>query len=214
MMISWATGYATAFQQKIARGDAAAFVLIAGALGDACQKHQTQTAMQAIVDAVNQFTTSNGLNSASNSTVISAPSPAVALRGTFNTYDNFDMVGAELRKLQRVPFDKCTAACVGDSRCQGYSYDKWNKWCFLKSAAGELTLDPGSVSGVRKHIANPPASSVAIRTNRSTRAFSGHVQSNTHGVTLVLCESSCLNEQKCLGFTFDKQAGNCRQFDI
>jgi hypothetical protein len=54
MMISWATGYASGRQEKFARADASAFVLMAGALGAACRKEPTQKAVQIIARLVQQ----------------------------------------------------------------------------------------------------------------------------------------------------------------
>lgn len=54
MMISWATGYASGTQQKFARADAGAFMLMAGALGEACRKEPALKAVQVIARLVQQ----------------------------------------------------------------------------------------------------------------------------------------------------------------
>ncbi|HZL31552.1 MAG TPA: HdeA/HdeB family chaperone [Pseudolabrys sp.] len=55
MMISWATGYAAAFQTGAPRGDPAAINLIAAALGDTCHTKPDQRAISAIVDTLKRF---------------------------------------------------------------------------------------------------------------------------------------------------------------
>ena len=56
MMISWATGYAAAYQAGPPRADARAVRLIAATLGDACRKEPKKTVVQTIVNAISHFT--------------------------------------------------------------------------------------------------------------------------------------------------------------
>lgn len=58
MMISWATGYAAAFQQKSPHAGAKAIILMAATLGDVCRKRPGKTAVDAITQFVAQFATS------------------------------------------------------------------------------------------------------------------------------------------------------------
>jgi hypothetical protein len=55
MMISWSAGYAAAFQQGTPRADPSAVQLIAAALGNACRDNPSQTAVEAIANAVKQL---------------------------------------------------------------------------------------------------------------------------------------------------------------
>lgn len=58
MMISWATGYASAHQSQVPRADPKAVQLIAAALGAACRQVPEQKAVQAIVSVVNRLSSS------------------------------------------------------------------------------------------------------------------------------------------------------------
>lgn len=55
MMISWATGYAAAYQKGLPRADSGAIDLMAGILGNECRKSESKNAVEVIVDAVNNF---------------------------------------------------------------------------------------------------------------------------------------------------------------
>jgi len=81
MMISWATGYVAAHQKSDIRGDERAIQLVAEALGDACRKTPTRTAMQAIIDSVNQLGSSNGSSANPNAGSVPAASSTVASQG-------------------------------------------------------------------------------------------------------------------------------------
>ena len=55
MMISWATGYASAYQKGLPRADAGAIDLIAGILGNECRKSASKKTIEVIVEVVNHF---------------------------------------------------------------------------------------------------------------------------------------------------------------
>lgn len=55
MMISWATGYATAHQEGTVRADARALQLISASLGEACRKTSTVTVANATRKMVDEL---------------------------------------------------------------------------------------------------------------------------------------------------------------
>ena len=72
MMISWATGYASAYQKGVPQVDSGAIDLIAGVLGNECRKSESKNAVEVIVDVVTQFA-----QSAKTTTVSGTTAPAV-----------------------------------------------------------------------------------------------------------------------------------------
>jgi len=118
-----------------------------------------------------------------------------------------------LRTIKKIELSKCVAACGVDKSCQAYSFDKWNKWCFLKSKVSSLILEPSTISGMRKSGGGPSASSNAIRMDRRDgKSFQGtHVRDATP-ISPDLCEQACQQDKECLGFTFSKQKDGCRLF--
>ncbi len=211
MMISWATGYAAAFQQKSPRADAAAIVLIAGTLGDICRENPERTVVQAIGTAINKFA---GQEKNPNLATSAAITPTANVNDNFKTYDNFDLPMGDLRRLERIELSKCSAACESDRDCHAYSYDKWNKWCFLKSKPTKLTLEPGSISAIRKNVNDPAQSDANIRIEpRASKAFEGSHYRTATVPSAEHCEQSCQRDLKCLGYTFFKESGNCDLFD-
>jgi PAN domain/HdeA/HdeB family len=211
MMISWATGYAAAFQQKLARADAAAIALIAGALGDACRQKPEQTAVQAIIATIDRFAAS--APAPGNGDALAAIKPNPIAKGGFNGFDNFDLPGGDLRRLERVDLDKCAVACESDRDCHAYSYDKWNRWCFLKSKPTTLTLDPGSTSAVKSSSVQPASSIAAVRMeDRTAKAFAGADHQMASGLSVESCQERCRQDRECLGYTYLKKDKSCHLF--
>jgi hypothetical protein len=215
MMISWSTGYAAAYQQKNTRADPAALRLVAAMLGGVCAKTPTRTVIQAMVETISELAKGDA------KIAIPAPAPPAASmsrsapirKGAFSLYDNYDSAGGDLRKMQRVSEEACIKACGGERACKAFSYDKWDKWCFLKSEVKALVLDPGSLTGVRGTERDPQVSDVQVRIDpRSARKFSGQQIGAETKVPLDACESTCQQDGSCLGYTFFKKEGSCQLF--
>jgi hypothetical protein len=157
-----------------------------------------------------------------------APAPAVAaaagpiadgdlLRkrdGDFTTFGNRDLYGGDLRTLKNVPQQACSAACQNDASCKAFSYDRWNRWCFLKSSVGELALEPASISGVKTAQGEPVLSTAAVRIERRlAKGYAGpHTRSNAAS-SPEQCEDTCQLSKDCIGFTYSKAAKTCKTFD-
>jgi PAN domain/HdeA/HdeB family len=210
MMISWATGFAAAFQQSNARADMTAIRLVAATLGSECQKNPQLRVVEVISDQIKQLADSAAQNSDG---ILSLP-PVSVSTGEFKTYDNFDLPKGDTRTLRGVELSKCEALCKADGACQAFSYDKWNKWCFLKSKATELTLDPSSISGVRQSLADPQQSKSALRIEPlDAKTVRGHALQSESWHSAQDCKKACALDRTCLGFTYIPSGQDCRMFN-
>jgi PAN domain/HdeA/HdeB family len=237
-MISWATGYAAAHQEGIRRSDSEAMQLIANIVGDACRNNPNQLATQAAVDAIARYvngaevnTSNNGkqedkqqagiapkqakpsLDEAHDAKEVGRLNPVSVAQGTFNAYDNFDMFGGDLRKIPKIELKACIAACGADRECRAYSFDRWNRYCYLKSTANALTFDPSSTTGLRADSDNPGFSKVEYRIDRRANKSLEGSSSVKAGIAGVEdCDRSCVADKACFGFTFEKPRAVCRIF--
>jgi peptidyl-prolyl cis-trans isomerase C len=147
----------------------------------------------------------------------STPIPSVPTRkleGEFGTYSNSDIYGNDLRTLKNIEQKACSAACQASPQCQAYSYDRWNRWCFLKSAVGELAFEPGSISGVKKALPEPALSTAAVRIDRRlAKGYSGSHKRTTAVASIEQCEETCKSDKSCVGYTYAKSAKICKAFD-
>jgi PAN domain len=146
------------------------------------------------------------------------PSPVIAMAPVppgmtdYTTYENRDINSNDIEIVKNVDLSNCISKCRLDTRCRAYSFDKWNEYCFLKSGAGPLMLDPRSVTGVRGDVPTPPISAAPIVMERYRgKAFPG-VGYRSISTAFGVCESTCRSEQACIAYTFQKSERTCHLF--
>lgn len=132
----------------------------------------------------------------------------------YQSYDNLDLEGGDIDTLRNVEIQECRASCGQNSRCQVYSFDKWNRICFLKSNAGVLKLNPRSITYIRDDIP-PPSKSTGIITIERYRgkAFPGNGYKNTNTKNMEACEEMCRRENACVAYTFQGDDRICHLFN-
>jgi hypothetical protein len=149
------------------------------------------------------------------------PTPAPARSGDagsapsgFVNYENRDLPGEDLSKMTNVTMGDCAAACTRNSQCQAYSFDKWNRFCFLKSRVSSLKLDPRSVTGVRVDLPAAPLADDPVAMSRYRgKIFPGSGYRTLSQTQFEACESACKDDNTCVAFTFYKEDRSCRLFD-
>jgi PAN domain len=102
--------------------------------------------------------------------------------------------------------------CESSQSCQAYSYDKWKKFCYLKSNLKPLTLDSSSIVGVRAGAGVPTVSDAPIRMEHRSARFEGSHTNAAPAQAADSCRESCEREQKCLGYTFLTISRECNLF--
>jgi hypothetical protein len=132
---------------------------------------------------------------------------------TYTSLDNRDLWGGDLTILRDTDLQRCALACNGESSCQGYSFDRWNRYCFLKSKIGILLMDPRSTSGIREHVQIPPLASSPIKMERFRgRMFPGTAYKQPAYSSFESCEVGCRQADACIAFTFRKNDRICQLF--
>jgi hypothetical protein len=215
MMISWATGYASAYEKNAARADASAIMLIAGALGGACRNSPARPVVDVAAEIVANFATTKQAEQRAAASVSTGPSNVAFEKiDRFWMYDNRDISGADLHRVERIDLQKCQASCSSEQLCQAFAYDKWNKWCFLKSEVRPLSLEPSSLVGVKTAIPEPEMSKEAPRIDRRVgKSLVGRPYQTEKRKSLDTCETNCLSDKKCLAFSFAKASSLCKTYD-
>jgi PAN domain len=133
----------------------------------------------------------------------------------FKTFDNVDVLGYDINVLKQTAPDECSLACRDNRNCSVYSYDKWNKMCFLKEINGdfEFVVDARSVTGLREYISVPDFSTnPTVIQHLRNRGFPGYNVTPNQVATFEVCESHCVNASWCVAFTFVKSSRKCFMF--
>jgi hypothetical protein len=138
------------------------------------------------------------------------------LSSSYQRYDNRDLyggdLGAPIKNMESE--EKCNSACLREELCQGYSFDKWNNYCYLKSKITLLRMDPRSTSGVRAGLPPPPAAAIPTKMERYRgRAFSGGGFRSIKAARFESCETECQRADKCIAYTFQNTGQSCTLYD-
>jgi hypothetical protein len=54
--------------------------------------------------------------------------------GGFVRYLHRDLPGNDIRTIKNTTLATCVSDCDSDTKCRAYSFDRWNRWCFLKGS--------------------------------------------------------------------------------
>ena len=209
MIVSWAAGYAAAYESNGPRADMRALQLVSTALGNICQEKKSQVVIEAFTSQLKstlEHPTTAGENSSA-----SGPDPTTII---YRIYQHLDLPGNDLRSIRNATQDSCAAECASSSECKGYSYDKWNRLCILKRDLNLLILSAKSVTGVKRDVSEPSLSKMAIVLER----YRGKAFRDTPSVafsqpSIDACESACRDDESCISFTFlGNSGGECRLF--
>jgi hypothetical protein len=142
------------------------------------------------------------------------PVPDDQSRSSFHVSDNYDLDGADLRTVKNTDRDKCISACKDEPRCQAFSFDKWNRYCFLKSTISARRLDPRSISGLRENAPAPPTAGESEQMERYRgKLFPGTGYKTLSRTSFETCEATCKQDHSCVAYTVEKAQQLCRLFN-
>jgi hypothetical protein len=135
--------------------------------------------------------------------------------GGYTAYEGRDLYGGDVATLKQVNFDSCVMGCREESQCKAYTYNKWKRSCFLKSEIGTLSLDPRSVTGVRKDIAAPAFATGKINMEPYPgTALLGVAYKSATLRGLLQCKKICHADKDCTAYTFEKNKRLCHLFRV
>lgn len=132
---------------------------------------------------------------------------------SFIPHENRDIQGRDFNKIANTTLPACINVCAFDPKCRALSFDKWNKWCFLKSSSGPLRLDPATTTFI------PDDEPAAVYSQASEvmeafneRYFPGKGYQSRGPASKDLCQKFCVDDKKCVAFTFYKLPKRCDLF--
>lgn len=132
---------------------------------------------------------------------------------SFTQLNNIDLDGNELKRLRGIPQYSCETLCRSDPSCAGYTYDKWNQWCFLKNSIRVQFVSPKSVSGLKFGSRSPPSSANIVEMKRYRKKhFPGDGYATVRAPSPDTCEGECIDQIQCIAFTYFYEDNLCRLF--
>lgn len=140
-----------------------------------------------------------------------APATTTQQVSTFRHYANRDMLGRDIGTLRNVAIDVCQNECENNQQCRAFVYDKWNKFCFLKSTIGRLRLEPKSVVGISSGERDPQHSRAAEQMDQYLgKLFPGTGYATINVTSLERCESMCESAHQCVAYSYFRRENKCR----
>jgi hypothetical protein len=129
----------------------------------------------------------------------------------FTTYEGRDIDGHDYDRKIGVNFETCISHCKNDLQCVAYSFDKWNRYCFLKDAIPTvLRVEPNSIVGVVSSASPSVSASRVVIERYSNRIFNDPPFKQLQTASYKGCEDVCYSEDRCEVFTFVRADKLCK----
>ena len=143
----------------------------------------------------------------------STPAPPSQAR-TFQRYSHYDLAAGDEWQSDAWDAPGCENKCKENSACAGFTYDGWNRRCFLKRDLGGIRLNPRATSGVLSSEPQPVKSGApVVMKYYNNRAFPGQAEQSQAAKDRDGCERACWGIASCIGFSFHKAERRCDLFD-
>ncbi|MGJ4904722.1 TIR domain-containing protein [Bradyrhizobium sp. HKCCYLS2058] len=111
----------------------------------------------------------------------------------------------------------CALQCDANPACVAFSFDRWNKMCFLKRKISTSVLEPRSAIGIKKPFALPTRSTLPVQlATVHNHRFDARPIATANVSDLTACQVACAGDRRCVAFSFLRgsgQAKNCQIFD-
>ncbi|WHO82584.1 protein kinase domain-containing protein [Rhizobium leguminosarum] len=143
-----------------------------------------------------------------------SPAPVEPATPQFTRYRNYDLSGDTYSSDEMGDVGACEAACASTSYCKAYTYDAWNRKCYLKDDFSMLQLNARTTSGALVGMPEPERSNASINFEYfNKKGFPGRGYSTDSAASRDQCEDSCRNDDQCIAFNFRPANGQCDLFD-
>lgn len=128
-------------------------------------------------------------------------------------YKDIDFFGADIsaQGVRGVSLLECDDICKGDSRCAAYSYVVETRWCWPKYSVSNLSMAPGTISGIHDFA----KVDLAIFDRPFIEATGTDITgfdifpAGLKNTSLDLCRSACAASNSCVAFTWVSKKNWC-----
>lgn len=118
-------------------------------------------------------------------------------------HENLAFSGSDIDAIQSIEIQKCLALCMDNPRCKAFTYDRWNKWCFLKGRVSSLSVSAKATSGVTsQHEAVSHSKSEVSFKQYIGKFFPGDGFRTIASSSTKDCAQVCMSDSRCIAYTF------------
>jgi hypothetical protein len=141
--------------------------------------------------------------------------PEPAEERSFTLYVNHDVFGNDLDVFASDSLPQCQQACADNAQCSVFTFNAWNKKCFLKERGDDLRLDPRATTGIASTL-GPPSyrESQVVMEYYHSYVISGRKIGQTQAAnSRQQCENICWENDRCVAFSFAPRLKTCAMYD-
>lgn len=125
---------------------------------------------------------------------------------------NLALEGDDTSTMRGIELAACELHCRATGPCQGFAYDKWNRWCFLKGSADRLRFDPQYESGSLRPVPGRSPKRVAFW-KRKNKHFPTNGYRTEEIADYSGCIRACERDEACIALNYTAHRRKCEMLD-
>ncbi|MBX3582832.1 MAG: trypsin-like peptidase domain-containing protein [Rhizobiaceae bacterium] len=140
------------------------------------------------------------------------PAPAqvpqpTSIGRSFQRVANYDAIGFDYRTLSSVSERQCRDACEAEASCRAITYNKKERFCFLKNDAKLLVANADASAYVADELSNDILVSTFVIS--SGRDMAGGDYRRVRNSNFIACYLECEVDGQCRAFAFVRRKNEC-----
>lgn len=124
-------------------------------------------------------------------------------------FDNYDLAGNDLGHAPADSMDSCVSQCQTRFGCEGVTYDKWNRVCFLKSEAKMLWFDAKGTAAIMDPTTRPAYSDEPMHVLRYPGRAFPKTGEMSYAESADACADTCKDTGWCAAGSFFRSTHQC-----
>lgn len=134
------------------------------------------------------------------------PIPRIAKR-TFRTVNNHDAIGFDYETLRSISLAQCQQACERDRTCSAATYNKRERFCFLKKDAALVVGNADAVAYIDEAITDRIFVSTFVMA--AGRDMAGGDYRAVRNTDFIKCYLECEADRQCRAFAYVRKQKQC-----